>query len=182
MPSARIRHALPATSTSALVRRELRRALGHQRVLLADEDAALLADVHDDLAPGPERVRQHAVVADRHRHAARTVAHPEVRDRAVALIARHDLAGELVGLARLGLAQQLARAPSLAGGREARVDERDREQERGAERHHQADRALPGWIHRHRLWRADPSKAPRAARHIKVCSTRPRNFHTATPY
>jgi uncharacterized hydantoinase/oxoprolinase family protein len=42
---------LPATSTSGLLGRELRRALGHERVLLADEDAALLADVHDHLAP-----------------------------------------------------------------------------------------------------------------------------------
>src|ERR1044071_5499429 len=99
--SARIRQALPATNTSGLVRGELRRALGHQRILLADEQRALLANVDDDLAPGPERVRQHALVAHRHRHVAIAIAHPEVRDGALVRIARDHLAGELVRLARL---------------------------------------------------------------------------------
>src|ERR1043165_2482267 len=108
--SARIRHALPATNTSGLVRGELRRALGHQRILLADEQVALLADVDDDLAPGPERIRQHALVAHRHGDLAAAIAHPEVRHGALVRIARDHLPGELVRLARLRRAQQLRRA------------------------------------------------------------------------
>src|SRR4029079_18828776 len=108
-------------------------------------------------------------------------------------------AGELVRLARLRRAQELARAPGLTGGREARVDKRGGKQHRGAERHDEADRALPGGIHRLRLWRghhgaraessivqiqADLDEWPwlRAEQHIKVCNKPPRNFHIATPY
>src|SRR6188472_2191976 len=82
-----------ATGASALLRRllvrELRRTLRHERVLLAHEDRALLADGHDDLAAVAERVRHGAGVADRHRRGAVAIAHAEQRrgallaDRAV---------------------------------------------------------------------------------------------------
>src|SRR4051812_12411661 len=86
-----------------LLVRELRRALGDQRVALADEDVAPLADGHDDLAPVAERVRDGADVAHGDRRGAVAVAHPEhlaagdVADRAV-----DHLSGELVGAAARG--------------------------------------------------------------------------------
>ena len=189
----RYEHAAPCRAF--VFGRELRRALGHQRVLLADEDVALLADVDDDLAPGTEGIGQDPLVAHRHRHLAGAVADAEVRHRALALVPRHDLAGQLVGLARLGpRSSELARAARLARGAEARVDERAREQHGGAERHDESDRALSCGIHRPRLWRgrypngvetrrtrtstrirpSDPQldewTVPRARDHIKVCN------------
>src|ERR1700716_2558279 len=75
---AMIRQARPTTITPrsglpARLVRELGRALGHKRVLLADEHAALLAYVHDHLAPFAEGVRHDSGVADRHGPRARSV-------------------------------------------------------------------------------------------------------------
>ena len=104
-PSARIRQAWPTAQhrqVVLLLGRELRRALRHQRVLLADEHVALLADVDDDLAPLAERVGQRAGVADGHRGRAVAVADPEVQVVPVAADEPgDDLAGQLVGPARL---------------------------------------------------------------------------------
>src|SRR2546421_11821206 len=92
-PRARIRQALPATSTSGvgLGGRELRRALRHQRVLLPDPDGALPAHVDHDLAPGPERVGQLADVADRDGLVARPITYPEVSRVPVLRVTRDDL-------------------------------------------------------------------------------------------
>src|SRR5262249_11108259 len=113
------------------------------------------------------------------------IAHPEVRDRSVLRVAGHDLAGQLVALAGLGRAEQLARAAGLARGREARVHEGGGEQHGGAQRDDEPDRALTGGIHRLRLWRGryatrvvsqfvdfgaylDEWRVPSAEGHIKV--------------
>src|SRR3712207_5766262 len=62
-----------------LVLRELRGALRDERVPLTDERAArVLAHRHDDLPALAERVGHAALVADRHRRAARALAHPEL--------------------------------------------------------------------------------------------------------
>src|SRR3954471_11175871 len=121
-----MRQALPGISTSGLLfGGELRRALGDERVRPADPDVALLAHVDDHLAAGPERIRQRARVADRHRGRARAVAHTEVRDRSVARVPRDDLAGQLVGAGRVARrgGGELARAAGLARRTEARPDE-----------------------------------------------------------
>src|SRR3954470_11148366 len=102
--SARIRQARPSVGIAAslglglgLVLGELRRALRDQRVLLADEDGALLAHRDDHLAAVAERVGHRARVPDGDRGAAGPVADLEVDrraapdDRAV-----DDLAGQLV--------------------------------------------------------------------------------------
>src|SRR3954468_7813255 len=109
---ARIRQARPTTAISQasglLAGRlggvgELRRALRHQRVALADERRALLVHRDDDLAALAERVGHGADVAHRHGLRAVAVADTEglaagdVADRAV-----HDLAGQLVGAAARG--------------------------------------------------------------------------------
>src|SRR3954465_12012944 len=92
---ARIRQALPATSTSGLrlVGGELRRALGDQRVLLAHVPVALLAHVDDHLAPLAEGIGERPLVGHRHRPLAAPIAYPEVRDRPVARVPRLDLPG-----------------------------------------------------------------------------------------
>src|ERR687894_3253393 len=82
---------------------ELRRALRDERVALAHERRALLAHRDDDLAALAEGVRQRAAVGHGHRGRAVAVANAEVD--AVARRAHGavlDLAGELVGHARLG--------------------------------------------------------------------------------
>src|SRR4051794_20138390 len=144
--NARIRHALPATSTSGLALRlrgrELRGALRDQRVLLADEHAALLAHVDDHLATAAEGVGQLAVVAHGDRRGPGPVTHPEVGDGALARIPRDHLAGELIALAGARRGEQLAGRARLAGGAEARPDERAGEQHGDGERDHQADAAL----------------------------------------
>src|SRR5689334_25414191 len=106
----RIRQARPSSGTSALlVGRELRRALRHERVALADEALALLAHRDDDLAALAERVGHSAGVADGHRGGPGPVADPEGEDVAlVADRARGDLPRELVGATRLGRRRQLA--------------------------------------------------------------------------
>src|SRR5687767_864784 len=158
--STRIRQALPAISTGqpssglVLLGGELRGALRDQRALLAHEAVALAADADDHLATLAERIRQRALVRNGHRALAGTVAHPEVRGRALARVAGLDLAGELVDLAGLRAADQLARRARLAGGREARVDQRSGQQDGDAERHDEADLTLAAGIHRLRLWRA----------------------------
>src|SRR3954463_12619609 len=113
--SARIRQALPATSTSGLrlIGSELRGALRDQRVLLADVGVALLAHVDDHLAPLAERVGERALVGPGHGARAGAVAYPEVRHGSVPGVPRLDLAGELVHLARLGGGEQLARRARL---------------------------------------------------------------------
>src|SRR3954466_14174924 len=60
---ARPRAALPRLA--GIGRRELRRALGHQRVGLADEGAALEPPGEDDLPPAAEGVGDDAAVGDR---------------------------------------------------------------------------------------------------------------------
>src|SRR5215203_2226105 len=88
----------PATSAVLLFLRELRRALGDERVALRHEGALLELARDDHLAPVAERVRHGAGVGDRHRPPAVAVADaeaqlvPRARDRS-----GHDLAGDLVG-------------------------------------------------------------------------------------
>src|SRR5438093_3863811 len=77
---ARIRQARPTMAIRRLgsgLGGELGRALGDQRVPLADEHGALLADGHDDLAAIAKRVRHGTHVADRNRGGALAVAHAE---------------------------------------------------------------------------------------------------------
>src|SRR5215216_156600 len=137
MPAAGLSSATPREdplSSAVGLGRELRRALGHERVRLALERGALLAHVDHDLAPLAERVRDLADVADRDARAALAVLDAERVRRALVLpAALRDLAGELVRLAGL-CAGQLARLARVAGGREARVHERPREQQRARER------------------------------------------------
>src|SRR3954454_2206234 len=80
---------------------ELRRALRDERVALADDRRAVLADGHDDLAPLAEGVRNRAGV--RHRDRGRAVAVADAEGQPVrpgADRAGLDLAGELIGDAR----------------------------------------------------------------------------------
>src|ERR687883_1513035 len=148
-PSAKIRQALPAASTSgvALGRGELRRALRHERVLLPHPHATLAADVYDHLAPGTESVRHGAGVGDRDRLRARPIPDPEVRRVAALRVAGDDLPGQLVAAAGLRALQQLAGRLGLAGRREARVRERPGEEHGGAQRDHEADPALAARVH-----------------------------------
>ena len=67
--------------TSVLPGGELRRALGDQRVGLADEAGAPPAHGDDHLAPVAEGIGHRARVADRHRSRARAVAHAEAAAR-----------------------------------------------------------------------------------------------------
>jgi hypothetical protein len=63
-----VRKARPSAALPRLAgirRRELRRALGHQRVGLADEGAALEFPGEDDLPPAAEGVGDDAAVGDR---------------------------------------------------------------------------------------------------------------------
>src|SRR3954471_17142010 len=91
--SARLRAARPRFSTSRRVSgrvgAELRRALRHQRVLLAREDRALLAHGHDDLAPGPEGVGHRTGVAHRDRRGPIAVANAEEQDAPGLAVAGH---------------------------------------------------------------------------------------------
>src|SRR3954469_20413744 len=99
-----------ATTASRVRGRELRRALRHQGVALADPGVALLADPDADLAAVAERVGDRTRVADGDRGGAVEVADPE-RDRRAALAmdrAVDHLAVDLVGLAGLALGQQVA--------------------------------------------------------------------------
>src|SRR4051794_26384137 len=99
--SAKIRQARPRIGMSGLGAGglELGRALRDERVALADEGAALLAHVHDDLAPGAEGVGDGADVAHRHRGRPAAVADAEVESGAGAMDRPgHDLPGQLVGL------------------------------------------------------------------------------------
>src|SRR5690242_8233150 len=164
-PRARIRQALPATSTSGvgLGGGELRRALRHQRVLLADPDGALPAHVDDDLAPGAEWIGQRAGVAHRDGLVAGPIPYPEVSRVAALRVARDDLPGQLVRPPGPGVLEQLAGRLRLAGGREARVREGARQQDGGAQRHDEANPALAARVHLHGLWRASmsgPRKGP----------------------
>src|SRR3954453_12261720 len=127
---------------------ELARALRDQRVPLADEHRALLADVDDDLAALAEGVGDRPDVAHGHRRVARSVAHTEEQRAAIVVDGpRRDLAGELVGAAGLGPVGELARGLGLGRGAERRVRQRAGQEHRRPERHHQADLALPGRIH-----------------------------------
>src|SRR5881409_1817473 len=125
---ARIRQARPRTGMGAWLGRalavgELRRALRHQRVALADEARALLAHRDDHLAAGAERVGHRSGVADRHRGTPGAVAHAEVERVAPPDVAGGHLAGELVGAARLRARHELAGRLGGARRAEARVDE-----------------------------------------------------------
>src|SRR5215210_1380947 len=135
--SARIRQALPATSTSGLrlLGGELRWALRDERVRLARPRLAPALNADDDLAALAEGVGKRARVRHGDGGAAGPVANPEVRDGPVARVAGLDLARELVDLARRGAAQELARRSRLAGSGEARVDQRAGQQHGDAERH-----------------------------------------------
>ena len=120
--------------------RELRGALGDQRVALADEGPVLDRAGEHDLAPGAERVGDGAGVGDRDaRRGVLAVGDPEAdRLAVVADRAGHDLAGQVVGLAG-GRVEQLRGLLGLGRGAERRVDEGGGEQHRCPERHHQAD-------------------------------------------
>src|SRR3954469_13631332 len=127
---------------------ELARALRDQRVPLADEHRALLADVDDDLSALAEGIGDRPDVAHRHRGLARPVADAE-EQRAAGVVdgSGGHLAGELVGAAGLGPAGELAGGLGLGRGAERRVRQRAGQEHRRPERHHQADLALPGRIH-----------------------------------
>src|SRR3954454_21756460 len=87
----------PLAGRALLLVGELRRALGHQGVALADELGALLAHRHDDLAALAERVGHRADVAHRHRAGPVAAAHAErLAARDVAPRPGRDLAGQLV--------------------------------------------------------------------------------------
>src|SRR5918994_4777607 len=94
----------PATSAGLLFLRELRRALGHERVALGDEGALLQLTRDDHLATLPEGVRHRARVDDRDRLRAVAIADAEAQLVARAIDrALHDLARHLVRLALLQL-------------------------------------------------------------------------------
>src|SRR4051794_14677385 len=119
MQSARTRQPDPRLSTGSglLLGRELRGALRHQRVGLAHERPALLADVDDDLAPVPERVRERTRVGDRDGDVALAVADAEgVGGPAAGDRAGLDLAGQLVHPSGLGTGRELARRTGLTRG------------------------------------------------------------------
>src|SRR3954470_965170 len=99
-------------------RRELRRALGDQRVARADEAPGRHLAGDDDLAPVAERVGDRAAVDDgQGAPAAVAVADLEVQEVAAALDrAGRDLAGELVVAAGRRGRQQLRRRHGIAGG------------------------------------------------------------------
>src|SRR5215208_3678045 len=178
-----MRQALPAISTGAppsglvLLGGELRRALRDQRAPLTDEPVALPAHADDHLAALPEGIWERPLVGDGHGALAGPVAYPEVRRRALAGVARLDLARELVDLAGLRARQQLARRARLAGGAEARVDEGSGQQHGDAERHHEADLALAAGIHPLRLWRSR-SRGRRAAAPSLKPDVRPLGLNT----
>src|SRR3954471_22917589 len=117
MQSARTMQPEPRLSTRSglLLGRELRGALRHQGVVLADERRALLADVDDDLAPVAERVRQRTLVGDGDGDAPLAVAHPEgVGGAAAGDRAGLDLSGQLVCPSSLSAGRELARRAGLA--------------------------------------------------------------------
>src|SRR3954463_3068296 len=126
---------------------ELRRALRDERVTLAHERRALLADGHDDLAALAEGVRHRTAVGDRDR--GRAVAVTDAERQPVGAGAHRaglHLAGELVGDARLRC-HELARGDGLARRAEARDDERRRQHDRRRERDDEPDPALAGRMH-----------------------------------
>ena len=95
---------------------------------------AVLLHGDDDLAPFFEGVGDDPGVGDRDRiGAVGAVGDPEAEHGPfVAHGAGHDRPGELVAAAGLRFVQQLAGGERGAGGREARVDQRARQQHRGA--------------------------------------------------
>src|SRR3954447_13197529 len=181
-PSATIRQAWPATSTSGVGRvgGELRGALGHQRARLPDVDPVALAHVHHDLPAAPGRVGDLTGVGHRHRLAAVAVTHAEVRRAAALLVAGDDLPGELVGLSGGQLARkQLAGRARLRGGGEARVGEGAGQQQRRAERDDEPDPALAGGVHPSIMARRAGGQAPpRPSRNLHGPS---RNLLTRSP-
>src|SRR3954468_8060698 len=120
-----------AAPTSGMSRRaagavvlELRGALGHERVALADEGAVLELARDDHLAPVAERVRDRARVADRHGLRALAVLNlEEQRGALVADRAGHDLAGHLGAAATAARREDLGRRSRLGRAGEARVEE-----------------------------------------------------------
>src|SRR3954449_10070148 len=122
-----VRKARPSAALPRLAgigRRELRRALGHQRVGLADEGAALDLPGEDDLPPAAEGVGDDAAVA--HRQALAVAIAVDNAEAEVVAVALHraldDAAGELGARARRG-ADQLRGLLRLSRGAERRVDE-----------------------------------------------------------
>src|SRR5918998_541575 len=143
-----------ATTSGLGLGRELRRALRDERVRLPLEGRALLADVDHDLAPLAEGVGDLTDIADLDgRATALPVLDRERVDRTLVLPAalRHA-AGQLVGLAGLGVGE-LTRLARLAGGGEARVHERHGEHQRRGQRDDQPRLALAGRVHRFPVWR-----------------------------
>src|SRR3954447_18413558 len=131
-----------------LLGRELRRAFRHQRVPHPDERGAPLADVDDDLPPVAERVGQRARVGGGHAGVALAVADAErVGGPLAADRAGLHLSCQLVHLSSLRGGRQLRRRAGLAGGREARVDERRSQQQSAGEGDHETELALPGGVH-----------------------------------
>src|SRR5215210_3852942 len=102
----------PVTTSGRVLLGELRRALGHETVLLSDENAASQGALHDHLATIPKRVRHLAAVPDWQRRSPVAVADTEVERLASSMDrARDYLPGELVGLSRLRPGQQLGWLP-----------------------------------------------------------------------
>src|SRR3954454_18509097 len=92
-----------------LLVRELRRALRHQRVPLADEQVPLLAHLHDDLAAVAERVGDGADVAHGNGSCAVAVPPPERLAAAdVADGAVDHLSGQLVDAAAVRTGRETA--------------------------------------------------------------------------
>src|SRR5919107_566549 len=137
-----------ALATARGVFGELRRALRDERVALAHERRALLADGDDDLAALAEGVGHRADVG--HRYRRRAVAVPDAEGQPVRARAQRavlHLAGELIGDAR-PRGRELARGHGFARRAEARDDERRRQQDRRRERDDEPDLALAGRLHR----------------------------------
>src|SRR5680860_1348623 len=138
-----------ALPTLAVIRRgELRRALGHQGVALADEDTVRDSAGEDDLATAAEGVGDGAGVGDGDAlSGVVAVGDPEAQSLALVADGAPDhAAGQLVAGAG-GCADQLRGLLRLGRGAERRVDERGGEQNRDAERDHEPDLPLALGIH-----------------------------------
>src|SRR4051794_27289611 len=178
MANARIRQARPRTAMTSVLRRELRRALGHQGVLLAGPFRPALADADADLAPVAERIGHGAGVDDRDRRRAVQIPDPEA-DRGAAHVADRavdDLPVDLVGPARLALREQVARLELLDGCADGREDQRAREQDGGGQRHDEAHLALASGIHAPPSIASGPTRPGANTTELKCSARNPMMF------
>src|SRR4051794_14271434 len=175
MANERIRQARPRVAISGplVLRGELRRALGDQRVLLARPLRPALADADADLAPVAERVGHRSGVHHRDRRRAVQILDAEadrgaadVTDRAV-----DDPAVDLVGLARLALLEQVARLELLDRRAHRREDQRAGQQDGGGQRHDEAHLALASGVHAPPSIASGPSRPGAMTTELK-CSAR----------